>query len=190
MQEKFLFKVGYYSFYEINLKTTIKYKVDSGKTIPLKRFNKVVPNKYRDIKEFDILDDAKKYVNKKLAKHSLDKKKKIASLPKSLYLILIKEKSSNTIFVKVGITSKRFIIRRFSKEYGYDGYSVESILRRIDSANAEKMETNIKDKFNKKRSIQKYRPLLESFSGYSECYNYTGLNDIIEIFDNEVLKNA
>ena len=33
-------------------------------------------------------------------------------------------------------------------------------------------ETDIKEKLNKKRSVKKYRPLLESFSGYSECFDY------------------
>jgi hypothetical protein len=74
-------------------------------------------------------------------------------------------------------------MRRFSKAYGYDGYVVESILRRIDTPNAEKLESDIKDTLNKKRSVKKYRPILESFSGYSECYNYLCLEDIITIFD-------
>jgi len=98
-------------------------------------------------------------------------------------LVLIKEESSGKTFVKVGITSKRFIMRRFSKAYGYEGYVVETILRRIDTPNAEKLESDIKDKLNKKRSVKKYRPLLESFSGYSECFDYNGLEDIIKIFD-------
>jgi len=98
-------------------------------------------------------------------------------------LVLIKEESSGKTFVKVGITSKRFIMRRFSKAYGYDGYVLESILRRIDTPEAERLESEIKEKLNKKRSVKKYRPLLESFSGYSECFDYNGLNDIIKIFD-------
>jgi wobble nucleotide-excising tRNase len=47
----------------------------------------------------------------------------------------------------------------------------------------EKLESDIKDKLNKKRSVKKYRPILESFSGYSECFDYSGLDDIINIFD-------
>jgi hypothetical protein len=74
-------------------------------------------------------------------------------------------------------------MRRFSKAYGYDGYTLESILRRIDTPEAERLETEIKEKLNKKRSVKKYRPVLESFSGYSECFNYLCLDDIIEIFD-------
>ena len=46
----------------------------------------------------------------------------------------------------------------------------------------------LKDKLNKKRSVKKYRPILESFSGYSECFNILGLDDIIKIFD-ESTKN-
>ena len=100
-----------------------------------------------------------------------------------MYLVLIKEESTNKTFVKVGITSKRFIMRRFSKAYGYEGYVVETILRRIDTPEAEKLESEIKEKLNKKRSVKKYRPVLESFSGYSECFDYLNLDDIIKIFD-------
>jgi uncharacterized protein YeeX (DUF496 family) len=74
-------------------------------------------------------------------------------------------------------------MRRFSKAYGYDGYVIESILRRIDTPNAEKIEKEIKDILNKKRSVKKYRPILESFSGYSECYDYMSMDEIIKIFD-------
>ena len=74
-------------------------------------------------------------------------------------------------------------MRRFSKAYGYEGYVVESILRRIESPNSEKLETEIKDKLNKKGSVKKYRPLLKSFSGYSECFDYSGYDEIIKIFD-------
>jgi DNA-binding Lrp family transcriptional regulator len=91
--------------------------------------------------------------------------------------------------VKVGITSKKFIMRRFSKAYGYEGYVVDSILRRIDTPDAEKLEEEIKDKLNKKRSVKKYRPLLESFSGYSECFNILGLDEIINVFDKCVNKS-
>lgn len=186
--EKELMKIGYYTIYQVTTKGKIKYKVDSGKTLYIARFKKYVVNPYRDIKEFSTLEKAKEYVGLKLVKKSQEKKKKIAKLPKSLYLVLIKEESSGKTFVKVGITSKRFIMRRFSKAYGYDGYVVDSILRRIDTPDAEKLEEEIKDKLNKKRSVKKYRPLMESFSGYSECFNILGLDDIIKIFD-ESTKN-
>ena len=81
-------------------------------------------------------------------------------------------------------------MRRFSKAHGYEGYVVESILRRIDSSDAESLEQEIKDKLNKKRSVKKYRPILESFSGYSECYNILSKEDIITIFDNCVNKQT
>ena len=181
--EKELMKMGYYTIYQVTTKGKIKYKVDSGKTLYIARFKKYVVNPYRDVKEFTTLEKAKEYVGLKLVKKSQEKKKKIAKLPKSLYLVLIKEESSGLTFVKVGITSKRFIMRRFSKAYGYDGYVVDSILRRIDTPDAEKLEEEIKNKLNKKRSVKKYRPLMESFSGYSECFNILGLNDIIKIFD-------
>ena len=186
--EKELMKIGYYTIYQVTTKGKIKYKVDSGKTLYIARFKKYVVNPYRDIKEFSTLEKAKEYVGLKLVKKSQEKKKKIAKLPKSLYLVLIKEESSGKTFVKVGITSKRFIMRRFSKAYGYDGYVVDTILRRIDTPDAEKLEEEIKDKLNKKRSVKKYRPLMESFSGYSECFNILGLDDIIKIFD-ESTKN-
>jgi DNA-binding Lrp family transcriptional regulator len=74
-------------------------------------------------------------------------------------------------------------MRRFSKAYGYEGYILESILRRVDTPDAEKIEAEIKESLNKKRSVKKYRPLMESFSGYSECFDYAGLDDIVNIFD-------
>jgi hypothetical protein len=181
--------IGYYSIFIQKTPKSTKYVVDSGKTIYIARFKKYIINPYRDVKEFKSLEKAKDYVNSKLAKKTQDKKKKIANLPKSLYLVLIKEESSGKTFVKVGITSKRFIMRRFSKAYGYDGYVVESILRRIDTPDAEKLESEIKDKLNKKRSVKKYRPLLESFSGYSECFDLLSLEEIVKIFDSISSKN-
>jgi hypothetical protein len=80
-------------------------------------------------------------------------------------------------------------MRRFSKAYGYDGYVVETILRRIDTQKAEELESEIKEKLNKKRSVKKYRPILESFSGYSECFDYLCLEEIVKIFD-ELTKNC
>lgn len=183
MSQQLLMKIGYYSIFEIKTPKGIKYQIDNGKTIYIERFKKYVINPYRDVKEFRTLDKAKDYIKLKLVKKSQDKKKKIDKLPKSLYLVLIKEESSGRTFVKVGITSKRFIMRRFSKAYGYDGYTVETILRRIDTPHAEKLESEIKETLNKKRSVKKYRPLLESFSGYSECYSMLCLEEIINVFD-------
>jgi DNA-binding Lrp family transcriptional regulator len=183
MAKELLFKMGYYSIFIDETKKGTKYIVDSGKTIYIERFKKYIINPYRDTKEFKTLDNAKDYVSLKLVKNTKDKKKRMDKIPKSLYLVLIKEETSGKTFVKVGITSKRFIMRRFSKAYGYEGYIVETILRRIDTPDAEKLESEIKEKLNKKRSVKKYRPLLESFSGYSECFDYNGLEDIIKIFD-------
>jgi hypothetical protein len=186
MSQELLLKIGYYTIYiEKTVKGT-KYVVDSGKTLYVARFKKYIVNPYRDVKEFKSLDKAKEYVNLKLVKKTQDKKKKLDSLPKSLYLVLIKEEGTGVTFVKVGFTSKKFIMRRFSKVHGYDGYILETILRRIDTPHAEKLETEIKDKLNKKRSVKKYRPVLKSFSGYSECFDYVCLDDIIKIFDESV----
>ena len=181
--EKILFKKGYYSVYEIKKGDTVTYKVDSGKTLFVARFNKYIPNPYRDIKDFKTLESAKKYVDKKLMVSKQLKKKKLDSLPKSLYLVLIKEEKSGKTFVKVGITSKKFILRRFSKAYGYEGYTLERILRRIDSPRAERLEESIKHTLKKKKSVKSYRPLLESFSGYSECYDLECLETILMVFD-------
>jgi DNA-binding Lrp family transcriptional regulator len=189
MSDELLMKIGYYSIYLKRTSRGVKYVVDSGKTIFIGRFKKTIMNPYRDLKEFPSLEKAKDYVGLKLVKKSQDKKKKIDELPKSLYLVLIKEEITNKTFVKVGITSKRFIMRRFSKAYGYEGYIVETILRRIDTPNAEKLESDIKEKLNKKRSVKKYRPILESFSGYSECFDYLCLDEILNIFD-DLTKNC
>jgi hypothetical protein len=183
MTKKLLGKIGFYSLFEIKTIKTIKYMVDSGKTIYIANLRKIIINPYRDVKEFTTLKEAKDYVKKMLKTYKKKKEKRISKLPKSLYLILIREEKTGKTFVKVGITSKRFIVRRFSKMYGYEGYIVETILRRIDTPDAEKLESEIKNKLNKKGSIKKYRPILESFSGYSECYDYNSLKDIINIFD-------
>ncbi len=183
MSNKLLFKIGYYSIFEKKTSKGIVYVADSGKTIYIQNLKKYVINQNRDIKESKSIETLKKYVQSKLDKKSKEKEKKLSKIPKSLYLVLIKEESTGKTFVKVGITSKRFIMRRFSKSYGYDGYTLESILRRIDTPDAERLETEIKEKLNKKRSVKKYRPLLESFSGYSECFSYDSITDIIKIFD-------
>jgi hypothetical protein len=186
--DKILYKIGYYSVIERTTSKGVKYVADSGKTIYIESLKKYILNKNRDVKEFKNLDSLRQYVQKKLNKKSKEKEIKLSKIPKSLYLVLIKEESSGKIFVKVGITSKRFIMRRFSKAYGYDGYVVETILRRIETPEAEKLEEEIKNKLNKKRSVKKYRPILESFSGYSECFDFVCLEDIIQIFDSCVNK--
>lgn len=181
--KKLIKKLGYYKIFEEKLEKTTKYIVDNGKILYSTRFKKNIPNPYRDIKEFNNIKKAEDYILLKLKNNNIKKEKKISKLPKSLYLILIKEISSNTIFVKVGITSKKFIMNRFSKQFGYEGYVVETILRRIDTPMAEDLESEIKEKLNKNKAIKKYRPLLESFSGYSECYDYKMIDNIINIFD-------
>jgi DNA-binding Lrp family transcriptional regulator len=181
--------IGFYDVSEIKDGLSVSYEVDSGKYIYLDKFKKYILNKNRDLKNFKTLEKAENYIHIKLKRHKDVKEKKISKLPKSLYLVLIKETKTNETFVKVGITSKRFIMRRFSKIYGYDGYTLESILRRVDTPDAERLESEIKDKLNKKRSVKKYRPILESFSGYSECFNYNSLEDIIKIFDNIAQKS-
>lgn len=183
MKEKVVKKIGYYVVTEAVGKRKKKYKVDSGKTIFLAKAGKTIKNPYRDVKYFDTIDGATLYVNKVLKKKNKAKKKVISKLPKSLYLVLIREKSTNILFVKVGFTTKKYIYRRFSKKHGYDGYVVESILRRIKTPKAEKLEERIKRELNKKRSVKKYRPVLESFSGYSECYDHMCLTEVIKTFD-------
>jgi nitrogenase molybdenum-iron protein alpha/beta subunit len=180
MSNKLITKIGYYSIYET---TSKKYVVDSGKTIHLKKYHKIIINPNRDLKEFNTLAESKKYIKSKLVKKTKEREKKLSKIPKSLYLVILKEESTGKSFVKVGITSKRFIMRRFSKIYGYEGYALETILRRIDTDLAEKLEDEIKKTLNKKKSVKKYRPVLESFSGYSECYDYLCLSEIVSTFD-------
>ena len=48
--EKLLVKKGYYNIYEVTNRGKKKYKVDSGKTLFVAKFNKYIPNPYRDIK--------------------------------------------------------------------------------------------------------------------------------------------
>jgi len=179
-----LFKVGYYQISELKSGQSTSYEVDSGQYIFIDRLKKYIVNKNRDRKKFKTIEKAKEYAMIKLGSYKKTRESKISKLPKSLYLVLIKEETTGKTFVKVGITSKRFIMRRFSKVYGYEGYVLESILRRVDTPNAEKLEDEIKEKLNKKRSVKKYRPVLESFSGYSECFNILGLEEITKIFDN------
>jgi hypothetical protein len=180
MEKKLITKVGYYSIYEIKKLNGIVYEIDNGKLLYVKRYKKYIPNPYRVVKEFKKLEQAIKFSKKGLEKQNKSKKK---ITPKSLYLILLKEVETNLLFVKVGITSKKFIISRFSKTFGYEGYVVETILRRIDTEMAEDLEQKILDTLKKRKTIKKYRPLLESFSGYSECFDYDSVNEIIKIFD-------
>lgn len=182
--EKIILKKGYYTIYEIKNKDIIKYRVDSGKLLFIARFKKYVPNPYRDVKEFKTIELATNYVSKKLMVGNQIKKKKIDSLPKSLYFILIKEEETGVVFVKIGITTKKFIIRRFSKAHGYEGYTIESILRRVDTPDAEKIEKKIHDTLKKKKSVKKYRPVLKTFGGYSECYDSSCFEEICKVFDN------
>lgn len=189
MNEKFIEKIGYFTIYEISTLKSTKYRVDSGKTIFLEFLNKTVENKNRVIKDFTTLDKAKEYAKKKMVKSLKTKKKKLEKLPKDLYLVLIEEKTTGKTFVKVGITSKKYIIRRFSKKFGYEGYELKEILRRISSPKSEKLEEDIKNALNKKYGVKKYRPILENFSGYSECYDILGIDEIIRIFDSIVSKN-
>jgi hypothetical protein len=181
--DKPILKIGFYSIHEKTTNNSKKYVVDNGKLIYSSKYKKYFPNPNRDVKEFNTIEDAKKYATKKVETYSKIKKKKLETVPKSLYLIIMKEEKSGKSFVKVGITSKRFILRRFSKSYGYEGYQIETILRRIDTKDAEKLESAIKEKLKKKRGVKKFKPLLENFSGYSECFSYESLNDIISIFD-------
>jgi nitrogenase molybdenum-iron protein alpha/beta subunit len=189
MSEKLIEKIGYFSIYEITGVKTTKYRIDSGKMIYLEFLNKSVENKNRIVKDFTDLDKAKLYAKNKMVKSLKAKKKKVSKLPKDLYLVLIEEKSTGKTFVKVGITSKKYIIRRFSKKFGYEGYELKEILRRIKTPKAEKLEEDIKNALNKKYGVKKYRPILENFSGYSECYDILGIDEIIRIFDYIVSKN-
>jgi len=181
--EKNKLKIGGYVIYEENN----KFIVDSGKIIYNKRFKKWMENKWRVVKEFNTIKEAKEFISNSNKINKKKREDKIDKLPKSLYLVLIKEQESGKYFLKVGITSKKFIMRRFSKAYGYEGYILETIIRRIESDRSEEMESKIKDRLNKNRLINKYRPLLESFSGYSECYDTKYLEEVVKIFD-EVVK--
>lgn len=165
-----------------------KYLVDNGKYIFSKKTHKFRLNKKHKIIKFNSIEEAKEYANKKVKSFIKKKNNKIKKLPKSLYLVLLKEKKTNIIFVKVGFTSKRFIIRRFSKEHGYEDYELIEVLRKIDSDKSEQLEEEIKKEL-KNKSIKKYRPILESFSGYSECFDISNLEVIKKIFDNRVNLN-
>lgn len=183
MIEKKKTKLGFYTITKILTEGKPMYRIDNGKTIYIARFKKYIYNSNHEIKDFGSLKKAKDYIKLKLKDYKGSKEKKLAKIPKSLYLVLIKEESTGKTFVKVGITSKRFLVRRFSKIYGYEGYVVETILRRIDTPDAETLESKIKDTLYKKKSVKKYRPVMKSFSGYSECFDYQCLDEIITIFD-------
>ena len=76
-------------------------------------------------------------------------------------------------------------MRRFSNVHGYEGYTVHSILRRIDTPDAEKVEKKIHDALKKKKSVKNYRPLLKTFGGYSECYDSSCFEEICKVFDDK-----
>ena len=175
--KKKLFKKGYYTLYQISSGKNKQFEIDSGKTIYLPKLKKTILNPYRDIKKFDKIEEATSYINKKLKQRRNKKEKKLKTLPTTVYLILIEEEKSKSTFVKVGITTKKYINRRFSKKYGYDGYKVTSILRKYKTTNrmAKKVEQQILNELKVRNNVQKFRPLLESFSGYSECFNIISL---------------
>jgi hypothetical protein len=186
MSNIFLYKKGFFSVFEITNNNKKVYQIDSGKTIYSEKYKKYYINKNRIIKEFKTIIDAEKYINKITTKTLKIKENKLKKIPKSLYLILMKEEVTGLTFVKVGITSKKLIRGRFSKQYGYIGYELLEILRRVNSEFSEKLEDKIKTILYKKITIKKYRPVLKKFSGYSECFNIDNLNEIINVFDNVV----
>jgi hypothetical protein len=100
MSKELLCKICYYSVYYEQTSKGLKYVADSGKTIYLSRFKKYIINTNRDLKEFKTLDKLKEYVQGKLKKKTKEREKKLSKLPKSLYLVLIKEESSGKTFVK------------------------------------------------------------------------------------------
>lgn len=159
-----------------------KYIVDSGKTIFLPKFNKTIINKNRILKNFKTYEGAVKFIKRQLSKHKKEKQKKTSKIIKSLYLVILKEKETNRLFVKVGFTSKKYIMGRFSKKFGYSDYELVTIVRRVYTTDAEKHEKDIKEKI-KKNNIKKFSFLNEGFSGYSECFNYEYYEKVVSIFD-------
>ena len=87
-------KIGCYEIILENIKGKETYIVDSGKYVFLKRFNKFILNKKRIYKKFESLSEAKEFAKKKVKGFVKRKAKKIAKLPKSLYLVLLKEKKT------------------------------------------------------------------------------------------------
>jgi hypothetical protein len=181
-------KIGCYEISKIIEKGIDVYIVDNGKYIFSKRTNKFRINKKHKIVKFNTFIEAKEYCKKKVKVFIKKKNNRIKKLPKSLYLVLLKEKKTKITFVKVGFTSKKFIIRRFSKEHGYEDYELLEVLRRVESPKSEQLEDEIKKEL-KNRNIKKYRPILESFSGYSECFDIENLEIIKSIFDGKVNLN-
>ena len=181
-------KIGCYEISNIIEKGVEIYIVDNGKYIFSKRTNKFSINKKHKIIKFNNFIEAKEYAKKKVKVFIKKKNNRIKKLPKSLYLVLLKEKKTKIIFVKVGFTSKKFIIRRFSKVHGYEDYELLEVLRRVESPKSEQLEDDIKKEL-KNRNIKKYRPILESFSGYSECFDIENLEIIKSIFDGKVNLN-
>lgn len=164
-----------------------KFIVDSGEFIFSKRFKKYYVNRHRIIKEFKNIDDAKSFIYKKIDKGVKSKEKRLDKLKKFLYLVKIKEVKTNIEFVKVGFTRTKLMMNRFSQKHGYDGYLITEIIYKKELPNAELLEETIKKELNN-RSVKKYRPILNSFSGYSECYDINNLELIKEIF-NHVLSH-
>ena len=78
--EKILQKRGFYTIYEKKINNVTTYRVDNGKTLFVARFNKIISNPYRDIKEFKTLESAKNYIDRKLKK---SKKKSLVTVAKS-----------------------------------------------------------------------------------------------------------
>lgn len=188
MSDKNLGKIGIYNITESICGNKKIYIADNGKLIYSKRFKKYYPNRNHIKKEFKTLESLKKFAKGEVQKFIKNKDKKLKKLPKILYLIIFDETSTGKQFIKVGFTSKRFVARRFSKDYGYEGYVINTVVRKVNNIDADKIEDKIKREINKKRTIKKYRPVLREFSGYSECFNISHTEEIIQIFDT-IVKN-
>lgn len=183
MSEKIIGKVGYFTIKEVIENGQQIFVADNGKLVYSKRFKKYYPNKNYIVKKSKDLSSLKKTLKTGMKKSLKKKEKVLKKLPKILYLVIFDEKSTNKKFVKVGFTTKKLVSRRFSTEYGYEGYVIFKVLRKFNDVNADKLESRIKTDLNKHPLIKKYRPVLKEFSGYSECYSFDNMELIMEIFD-------
>lgn len=183
MSEKIVGKVGYFTITETVVGGKKKYIGDSGKLIYSKRFKKFFPNRNRILKESTNLTALKKTLQTILKKGMVKKEKVLKTLDKHLYLVIFLEKSTKVKFVKVGFTTKKIIYRRFGKEYGYEDYNVETVVRKFTSKDADKIEDKLLKTLKGDKSIKRFRPKDRKFSGYSECFDFTSLDMITKTFD-------
>lgn len=171
-------KIG---FFTIEFKNN-KYIVENEKILIDKKTKKPYPNKKYVKKIFTDLGKAKLFAEVSTVNFKKELREYKEELPDTLYFIAFENIKTKKKFVKIGITAKKHVKDRFSKEFGYKDYKIIEIIKIHKIEKAILLETKLKNEISNNITIKKYKP--ENFSGYSECFEYDNKNEILKIFNN------